>query len=388
MDISTQLRLILLVCGVALLVGMYVFGRIKRAQPGSYKAQRFDPHSVDDNDDELVDDDAILDEDTQGELIIADEVVHIDDASSRQPMKPAMKVERQRIEPIVFSEAIISEPELEDVPETALPEEDEPTNDPVIRSTAEPARDWRDEVIAARTAHPDPAPWTADESVIHHAEVRIDDEATTAVLTTTPRMEPTLGDVDALNVDDAHNVVEPTPVTRPEAPTLSEEVKPAPQPARPAAASTRPKPTGTATRKIMALRLAFTPEKLAGDRLKSLLEGERLQIGKFNIFHRLHDGASVFSVASMVEPGTFDPHTMAQQQYAGITLFAMLPGALEAPQVFDQLLNCAQHLAQATQGILQDERGSKLTPYLIERMRDEALDFQHLVGGVSAEPVG
>jgi FtsZ-interacting cell division protein ZipA len=45
------------------------------------------------------------------------------------------------------------------------------------------------------------------------------------------------------------------------------------------------------------------------------------------------------------------------------------------------MLSCAQRLAHATGGTLQDERGSKLTPHSMERLREEVLDFQHLIGG-------
>ncbi len=150
---------------------------------------------------------------------------------------------------------------------------------------------------------------------------------------------------------------------------------PAPAPAKPAASA-------AARRKIIALRLPM-PERVPGAQLLQLLQNERLQHGKFSIFHRMHEAATVFSVASMVEPGTFDPGVMAEQQFPGVTLFMLLPGPLDGLVAYDQMLSCAQRLAHATGGTLQDERGSKLTAHLVERLREEVLDFQHLLGSVA-----
>jgi cell division protein ZipA len=126
------------------------------------------------------------------------------------------------------------------------------------------------------------------------------------------------------------------------------------------------------------------PERVAGSELLSLLQREQLQHGKFSIFHRMHETQAVFSVASMVEPGTFDPAAMATQQFPGVTLFMQLPGPLDGLIAYDQMISCAQRVAHATGGSLQDERGSKLTQQTMERLREEVLDFQHLIGGVTA----
>jgi cell division protein ZipA len=96
----------------------------------------------------------------------------------------------------------------------------------------------------------------------------------------------------------------------------------------------------------------------------------------------MHAGESVFSVASMVEPGSFDLADMVQQQYPGVTMFMLLPGPLDGLIAFDQLLSCAQRLTHALSGVLQDERGIKLLPHHVERLREEVLDFQHLLGSV------
>lgn len=137
-------------------------------------------------------------------------------------------------------------------------------------------------------------------------------------------------------------------------------------------------------RKIVALRLAVSGEGLAGAELLEILQGAGLRHGKFGIFHRIYGDASVFSVASMVEPGTFDLSTMEQARFPGLTLFMLLPGPIEAPEAFAQMLSFAQRLAEASEGTLQDERGRPLTLHTVDQLRDELLEFQHLHGGTES----
>ncbi len=75
---------------------------------------------------------------------------------------------------------------------------------------------------------------------------------------------------------------------------------------------------------------------------------------------------------------------MSEQQFPGVTLFMLLPGPADGLVAYDQMLSCAQRLAHATGGVLQDERGSKLTPQAMGKLRDEVLDFQHLIGAMAA----
>jgi len=134
-------------------------------------------------------------------------------------------------------------------------------------------------------------------------------------------------------------------------------------------------PKSIGQRHLTALRLAMS-ERVSGQQLLAMFQAEQLQHGNFNIFHRLHDGATVFSVASMVEPGSFDLATMGSQQYPGISLFMLLPGPLPGMESFEQLITCAQRLAQLTSGDVQDEHGVLLLESGIDRLRDKVRDFE------------
>lgn len=129
--------------------------------------------------------------------------------------------------------------------------------------------------------------------------------------------------------------------------------------------------------KILALRLAAAPHRYDGARLLEAFASESLQYGKYHIFHRLHDdGTSIFSVANMVEPGTFELESMGNTQYRGLTLFAQLPGPLSSIHALNELVACARRLQERLGGTLQDDRGAPLTVYRIEQMRQEVREFE------------
>ena len=223
---------------------------------------------------------------------------------------------------------------------------------------------------------------TAEQSTEFAAEV----EAMSFVVQPLPVTRDAQSVVVAKEPPTVPSINHNTEVQAPEviAPMLSEVVLP------PSAPPTKPesakKPAASLNkRKIIALRLS-APARIAGSLLLDLLRKENLHHGRFDIFHRMHGDASVFSVASMVEPGSFDLRTMSEQQFPGVTLFMLLPGPLDGLVAYDQMLSCAQRVANTTQAILQDERGHKLTSAAEERLREEVLNFQHLLGN-SAEPI-
>jgi len=142
--------------------------------------------------------------------------------------------------------------------------------------------------------------------------------------------------------------------------------------------SSTPPPRRIERRKIIALRLAAGPQRLKGADLKSALEAENLQHGKYDVFHRLDThGAAIFSVASMVEPGTFNLEKMPQESFPGVTLFTQLPAPVAGMLAFNELIACSKRLHAALGGTLQDERGVPLTVHRIERIRQEIREFEH-----------
>ena len=129
--------------------------------------------------------------------------------------------------------------------------------------------------------------------------------------------------------------------------------------------------------RIVAIRVtAPAPSRFEGSLLQESLGAEGFEFGRFQIFHRLDPvGRPVISLASLREPGTFDPATMAGAAYAGVALFAVLPGPLPAQQAFEELLAVGRSLAGRLGGNLQDERGGSLSMQRIAQLREEMLTF-------------
>jgi cell division protein ZipA len=131
--------------------------------------------------------------------------------------------------------------------------------------------------------------------------------------------------------------------------------------------------------RIVALRVtAPLPSRFEGSLLLEAMLAEHFEFGRYQIFHRLDPaGRPLLSLASLREPGTFDPATMAGAAFAGVALFAVLPGPLPAPQAFEELLGAARALAGRLGGHMQDESGVPLTAQRISRLREEMLAFDH-----------
>ena len=129
--------------------------------------------------------------------------------------------------------------------------------------------------------------------------------------------------------------------------------------------------------RIVALRVvAPLPSRFEGSLLAEALAAEQFEFGRYQIFHRNDEaGRALISLASLREPGTFDPATMAGSAYAGVALFAVLPGPLSAQQAFEELLSVARSLASRLGGHVQDDRGVPLVAQRISRLREDMVAF-------------
>ena len=150
-----------------------------------------------------------------------------------------------------------------------------------------------------------------------------------------------------------------------------------PEPALPEAEPESETQVEARAQRIVALRVvAPLPSRFEGSLLAEALAEERFEFGRYQIFHRNDDaGRTLISLASLREPGTFDPATMAGSAYAGVALFAVLPGPLSAQQAFEELLTVSRSLASRLGGHVQDDRGVPLVAQRITRLREEMVAF-------------
>lgn len=138
------------------------------------------------------------------------------------------------------------------------------------------------------------------------------------------------------------------------------------------------KPNTSEKQKIVAVRVCAPAEtRWPGSALLSAFELHGLAYGRYQVFHRRHvDGRSLFCVASLVEPGTFDVAQMPAQEFKGLTLFAVLPGPVDPLLTIDEMLSAARGLAAELPGMLQDAKGVALSPQRLAALRDDVAQFQ------------
>lgn len=128
---------------------------------------------------------------------------------------------------------------------------------------------------------------------------------------------------------------------------------------------------------IIALTvISRTEEGLHGDRINSAFIGNNLKFGDMGIFHRMgEDAKPMFSVANLVEPGSFDPDAIHELRTSGLTFFMQLPvygGALNA---LTDMLQCAYKISELLDADLCDKKRNPLTESDAESLRDLASEY-------------
>jgi hypothetical protein len=173
-------------------------------------------------------------------------------------------------------------------------------------------------------------------------------------------------------------------------PVATRPARPAPAPAAapagsypataspPPSAVNSPPPNASETQRIVTVRVSALGEsRWPGTELMAALEAHGLGFGRYKVFHRKHtDGRTLFCAASLVEPGTFDMAKMPDDEFRGLTLFAVLPGPADALYTIDALITTAAELAEALNGVVQDSNGAPLSPQRAEALREDVARFQ------------
>lgn len=131
--------------------------------------------------------------------------------------------------------------------------------------------------------------------------------------------------------------------------------------------------------KILVINVVAKRAPFAGEALLAAAEDCGLRPGDMNIFHLLDQasgGKTLFSMASMVEPGSFPVDDMGAFTTPGVSLFTQLPGPKDGLALFNEMLATAEHLAKCLGGEMQDETHSVLTRQTIEHLRSEITEYQ------------
>ncbi len=119
--------------------------------------------------------------------------------------------------------------------------------------------------------------------------------------------------------------------------------------------------------------------QLDGRSIDSAARNVGLEFGSMSIYHRVQDvagkRATIFSMANITNPGTFDVEHPERVQTPGLCLFLTLPNKLSALDAWDVMLAAGQRLADLLGAELLDETQSSLIRQRIAHIREEMREY-------------
>ena len=131
---------------------------------------------------------------------------------------------------------------------------------------------------------------------------------------------------------------------------------------------------------VLVINVVAKPDReFSGVDLLPVLLTCGLRFGDMSIFHRHLDADTrspvLFSVANIVNPGTFDLNQISAFSTRGLCFFMTLPNVANNMQAFDKMLEVAQQVRIALDGDLKDDNRSVMTAQTIEHYRQRVRDF-------------
>jgi len=145
--------------------------------------------------------------------------------------------------------------------------------------------------------------------------------------------------------------------------------------------------------KIVSLFVAARAgETLRGEDIVVAAEKTGLVFGHMNVFHRLVEGhperGPIFSMASIIKPGSFDMATIRELETPAIAFFLTLPAPLTALDAWEKMLPTVQRMGELLDGVVLDDSRNALGRQRIAHIRDElrAYDRQHQAPPLTKPP--
>ena len=131
--------------------------------------------------------------------------------------------------------------------------------------------------------------------------------------------------------------------------------------------------------KLMALHVrASAGRDFSGAEIASIARQQGLHVngndtsGFFELISNDTDGSTttLFYVANMFKPGTFEWSKLSGFQTQGLTLFTRFPNTIHPLNIFNQMLFCAQQFSQKLGGIVLNENHQELTDEVRQSIED------------------
>ncbi len=125
-------------------------------------------------------------------------------------------------------------------------------------------------------------------------------------------------------------------------------------------------------------------EYFSGKKLFNIIKAAGLSYGEMNIFHFPADDKpetyALFSLANIVEPGTFDLTQVDNFSTPGVSMFMRLPTRIANNEAYDKFIQIAKMITEELNGELCDETRSQLTQQAITYKKEQIkkLDFEIL----------
>lgn len=130
-----------------------------------------------------------------------------------------------------------------------------------------------------------------------------------------------------------------------------------------------PKPAAPAVVQLSVV--AAEDSFFTGSELMDAFHYAGLRYGDMGIFHLYDDDQGIhFSVASIVEPGTFPVNNMTDFRCPGVVLFFQVDQVAEPLETFDRLVSCCHELAIRLNGVEWDADREPLTTGSIAALRN------------------
>ncbi|WP_028109815.1 cell division protein ZipA [Ferrimonas futtsuensis] len=254
-------------------------------------------------------------------------------------------------------------------PDLELPKEPMMSTEPALAAEPEP------KVVA------EPAPDKAEPAARREPAISADPKVQPPEMAESKQTEPELTKPDPVKAKPpAAKAEKVEPQMKPEPkvvdPLLSPEEVVAPEPQEPEGGLV------TSPEDVLVMHVvAKEGNSLQGAELLHNFLTLGMKFGEMNIFHRHQDSAGrgpvMYSLANMMNPGTFDPDTMEQFETEGVSLFMTLPNQCDETVGFSMMMGAAQALADMHGAIVLNDQHKEWDDFSKDRYMARIQKFEN-----------